>query len=138
MTPYSMDKLRTSEQASLLFKMEVKYIAGNTRNRRLHIMVSREENQLIKERMAEAGNRNRSAFIRKMAMDGYAVHADLSEARELVSLQRRCVNNLKQIAKHAEEHNVYQTEIAELQEGYAVLWEQLSEILKRLAGIITL
>lgn len=136
--PLFSDNLRTSEQAGLLSKREVNCIANNTRNIRLHIMVSREEDQLIKERMEELENRNRSAFIRKLAMDGYAIHADLSEAHELVSLQRRCVNNLKQIAKHAEEHGIYQSEIAELQKGYAALWEQLSEILKRLAGIVTL
>ena len=119
-------------------KREVKTIANNTRNIRLHIMVSHEEAQIIKERMAELGNRNRSAFIRKMAMDGYAVHADLSEAHEFVSLQRRCVNNLKQISKHTQEYGIYQSEIAELQKGYDSLWEQLSELLEQLAGIVTL
>ena len=36
----------------------------------LHVMVSEEELALIRERMAEAGIRNMSAYIRKMALGG--------------------------------------------------------------------
>ena len=121
-----------------IFSEGVRNIANRKRDIRLHIMVSSEETELIKERMKELGNRNRGAFVRKMALDGYAVRADLSQVHELVSLQRRCINNLAQIAKHTREHGVYQTEIAELQEDYGALWKQLSEILKQLAVIVTL
>ena len=60
----------------------------------LHVMVSEEELALIRERMAEAGIRNMGAYMRKMALNGYVLHVDLSDVRELVSLQRRCSNNL--------------------------------------------
>ena len=56
----------------------------------LHVMVSEEELALIRERMAEAGVRNLGAYVRKMALNGYVLHVDLSPVRELVSLQRRC------------------------------------------------
>jgi len=108
------------------------------RNLRLHIMVSHEELDTIKERMEELGCCNRVAFLRKMAIDGYATNVDISSARELISLQRRCVNNLKQIAKQAEEHGAYQAEITELQKGYAELWEQYSKLLKHLAKLVAL
>jgi len=81
-------------------------------------MVNHDELTTIRERMKEVDSCNQSAFIRKMTLDGYAINVDITPARELISLQRRCVNNLKQIAKHAEEHGVYQTEITELQKGY--------------------
>ena len=55
----------------------------------LHVMVSEEEQALIRERMAEAGIRNMGAYMRKMALNGYVLHVDLSPVRELVSLQRR-------------------------------------------------
>ena len=64
----------------------------------LHVMVSEEELALIRERMAEAGVRNLGAYVRKMALNGYVLHVDLSDVRELVSLQRRCSNNLNQVA----------------------------------------
>ena len=66
----------------------------------LHVMVSEEEQALIQERMAEAGIRNMGAYVRKMALNGYVLHVDLSPVRELVSLQRRCANNLNQVAIH--------------------------------------
>lgn len=70
----------------------------------LHVMVSEEELALIQERMAEAGIRNMSAYIRKMALGGYVLHVDLEPVKELVSLQRRCANNLNQAAVPASGH----------------------------------
>ena len=58
-------------------------------------MVTPEEQALIGERMAEAGISNMGAYMRKMALNGYVIHVDLSEIRELVSLQRRCANKQK-------------------------------------------
>jgi len=56
--------------------------------------------------------------------------------RELVSLQRRCANNLNQVAIHANTQGVYPEEISALQRDYAALWEPLSELLKQLAAIV--
>lgn len=106
------------------------------RNLRLHLIVSHEELATIQERMAEVNSQNRSAFLRKMMIDGYAVNVDLAPVKELLSLQRRSVNNLSQIAKHAQAHNAYQTEIAELQKGYEELWKQYSRLLDHLAKLV--
>ena len=108
------------------------------RNLRLHIMVNRDELAVIRERMKEMDSCNQSAFLRKMMVDGYAVNVDLAPVKELISLQRRCVNNLAQIAKHAQTHNAYQAEITELQKGYAELWEQYSKLFKHLAKLVVL
>lgn len=67
------------------------------RDLRLHIMITHEELAAIQERMAEVNSQNQSAFIRKMAVDGYAVNVDLAPVKELLSLQRRSVNNLFQM-----------------------------------------
>ncbi|MNW39708.1 hypothetical protein D3C74_168000 [compost metagenome] len=108
------------------------------RNLRLHIMVTHEELTTLRERMAEINSQNQSAFIRKLATDGYAVNVDLAPVNELVSLQRRCVKNLAQIAKYAKSHNVYESEIIELQKGYQGLWKQYSRLLKHLAKLVAL
>ena len=55
----------------------------------LHVMVSEEELALIQERMAEAGIRNMGAYMRKMALNGYVLHVDLSPVQELVWRSRR-------------------------------------------------
>ena len=105
----------------------------------LHVMVSEEEQALIRERMAEAGIRNMGAYMRKMALNGYVLHVDLSPVRELVSLQRRCSNNLNQVAIQANTYGgIYPEEIAALQRDYAALWGPLSDLLERLSAVVEL
>lgn len=95
----------------------------------LHVMVSEEELALIRERMAEAGIRNMGAYVRKMALNGYVLHVDLSPVRELVSLQRRCANNLNQVAIQANTYGgVCPKDIKMLQNDYYKLWESLSNL----------
>ena len=64
-----------------------------------NFFASEEEAALIRQRMADSGIVNLSAYLRKMAISGYHINLDLSDVRELVSLLRRCSNNLNQIAK---------------------------------------
>ena len=106
------------------------------RNIHLHVMVSPEELEQIYSRMDEAGVQNAGAFVRKMALNGYLLHVDLSPVRELVSLQRRCANNLNQVAIHTNTYGVYPSEIAALQKDYAELWGQVEAVLKQLAEVV--
>ncbi len=91
----------------------------------LYVWVSQDEYDIIQQRM-----------IRKMAQNGYILNVDLAPVRELVSLQRRCANNLNQVAIHANTYGVYPSEIAALQKDYAELWSQVSDVLIQLATII--
>ena len=105
----------------------------------LHVMVSEEELALIRERMAEAGIRNMGAYMRKMALNGYVLHVDLSPVQELVSLQRRCSNNLNQVAIQANTYGgIYPEEITALQWDYEKLWRPLSDLLEKLSAIVRL
>lgn len=105
----------------------------------IQVWVRPDELEAIRERMAEAGIRNLSAYVRKMVLNGFVVHVDLSDVRELVSLQRRCANNLNQVAIQANTYGgVYPEEIRTLQRDYAQLWEPLSELLKKLAAVVEL
>ena len=73
------------------------------------------------------------------AIQGYVLHVDLSDIRELVSLQRRCANNLNQVAIQANTYGgIYPEEIAQLQKDYAALWEPLSDLLKKLSAVTAL
>jgi hypothetical protein len=102
-------------------------------------MVTPEEYDLIYERMAEAGITNAGAYVRKMALNGYVLHVDLSPVRELVSLQRYCSNNLNQIARNVNTYGgVYPNEVKALQADYTALWGPLSDLLKKLAAIVEL
>ena len=105
----------------------------------LHVMVSEEELALLQERMAEAGVCNMGAFVRKMALNGYVLHVDLAPVRELVSLQRRCSNNLNQVAIQANTYGgIDPEEIAALQRDYEKLWGPLSDLLKKLSAVVEL
>ena len=105
----------------------------------LHVMVTPEEQALIGKRMAEAGISNMGAYMRKMALNGYVLHVDLSDIRELVSLQRRCANNLNQVAIQANTYGgIYPDEIKALQRDYADLWGPLADLLKKLSAVVEL
>ena len=77
------------------------------------------------------------AYMRKMALNGYVLHVDLSPVRELVSLQRRCSNNLNQVAIQANTYGgIYPEEIKALQRDYEKLWGPLSDLLKKLSAAV--
>ena len=84
-------------------------------------MVTPDELAAIHERMAEVGISNAGAYVRKMALNGYILHIDLAPVKELISLQRRCSNNLNQVAVHAHTYGVYPEEIDGLKRDYDCL-----------------
>ena len=64
---------------------------------------------------------------------------DLAPVLDSVSLQRRCANNLNQIAVRENINGgVYPDEIKALQKDYADLWGPLSELLERLSEVVAL
>ena len=86
--------------------------------------------------MKEAGIQSQGAYLRKMALDGYCVRLDLQDVREMVSLLRRCSNNLNQYTKRANETgNIYLADLNDLQERMQQLWQLTREILVRLSSI---
>lgn len=105
----------------------------------IYVWVRPDELEAIRERMAQAGIRNLSAYIRKMALTGYVLNVDLAPVQELVSLQRRCSNNLNQVAIQANTYGgIYPDEIKALQKDYADLWGPLSDLLEKLSAIVKL
>jgi len=109
------------------------------RNISIQFYVTEAEQEAIYSRMEEVGTKNMSAFIRKQALNGYVLHVDLSPVQELVSLQRRCANNMNQIAIGVNTHSgIYPHEITALQKDYESLWQPLSDLLKQLAAITSL
>ena len=106
------------------------------RNQEIHVLLLPEEMERIKQKMAELGIINRSAYVRKMALDGYCINLDLTDMKEMVSLLRRCSNNLNQYAKRANETgSIYAEDIWDLQTRQSEIWEIAKEMLARLATI---
>ena len=77
--------------------------------------------------------------MRKMVLNGYVLHVDLSPVQELVPLQRRGSNNLNQAAIQANTYGgIYPEGIKALQRDYVKLWGPLSELLEKLSAIMRL
>ena len=106
------------------------------RSKRFQFWASDEEVSLIQERMEAVGITSTGVYVRKMAVDGYHINVDLSDVKELVSLLRRCSNNLNQLVKRANEtRNIYEADIEDLRRQYDTLWDAANKILKGLAKI---
>lgn len=111
-------------------------MANRKRDVPLLFWVSRQEKELIDEKMAQLGTGNLSAYLRKMAIDGYAVRLDLPELRELISLLRYSSNNLNQLTRHVHETGrLYDTDLEDMRQSYDRLWEAANQILTSLAAI---
>ena len=103
---------------------------------RVRVWIKPEERKLIERRMKEAGIRNMSAYIRKMAIDGYVIRLDLSDLKEVSRLMGINSNNLNQYAKKANETgSIYLNDIRSLQDQHEKIWEELREIKLKLASI---
>lgn len=101
------------------------------RNKQMNFRVTEAEHNVIKGRMKLAGITHPSAYLRKMAMDGYIINLDLSDLKKLVRLSRINSNNLNQYAKKANETGcIYETDIKDLQSGQAEIMELLRELLE--------
>ena len=108
----------------------------NTRNTFLLVRINDEERAQIQTRMALAGTKNMSAFIRKMALDGRIILLDMDEIKTLVSLLRRTSANVNQIAKRVNATSrVYENDLAEIQNRLVEVWLALDGVLRKLAVI---
>ena len=86
------------------------------RDKQLNVLVIDSEMKHIRLKMEELEITYLSAYVRKMALDGYCVKLDLQDVKEMISLLRRCSNNLNQYAKRANEtNNIYAEDIKDLQ-----------------------
>ena len=102
----------------------------------IYFKVTNEERALIEQKMALAGVRNMSGYIRKMCIDGYIVQLQIKELDECAKLLRYTSNNVNQIARRVNSGGgVYPDEVdeitAKLTEAsglFGSILEQLSKI----------
>lgn len=98
--------------------------------------VSKDEMALIQQKMQAFGTSNMSAYLRKMAIDGYVLKLDLPELKELVSLLRRWSNNLNQLTRRVHQTGrVYDADLQELNAQQERIWDGVKQILKQLAKL---
>ena len=95
-----------------------------------------DEVERIQQKMEKAGMHNRSAYIRKMALDGYCIRLDFSEMHELVRLLGICSNNLNQYARRANtDGSIYREDIEDLRVRFNELFEAGHTIVNELKAL---
>ena len=102
----------------------------------LKFYVSEKELEQIRMKMEQYSTNNLSAYLRKIAIDGYVVNLELPELGEMISLLRRSSNNLNQLTKRVHETGrFYDADLEDLRRDYDGLWEAAQKILRSLAKI---
>lgn len=100
------------------------------------IRMTPDELQAIQQKMQQFGTNNFSAFVRKMAIDGYVIKLELPEVKELVSLLRYSSNNLNQLTKRVHETGrIYDADLEDLRQSQERLWDTARRILDTLAKL---
>ena len=90
----------------------------------LKFYVSEKELEQIRMKMEQYSTNNLSAYLRKIAIDGYVVNLELPELGEMVSLLRRSSNNLNQLTRRVHETGrFYDADLEELRQSYDGLWD---------------
>lgn len=111
-------------------------MANRTRSILLKFFVSQKELELIQAKMAQYGTENLSAYLRKIAIDGYVVNLELPELNEMVFLLRRSSSNLNQLTRRVHEMGrLYDADLEDLHQKQDMLWDAAQKILKSLAKI---
>ena len=107
------------------------------RSKYIHIRVTPEEVDRIKERMEEAGIRSMTAYLLRMALNGCVIVMDLSDLKEILRLLQISGNNLNQYAKKANETgSIYREDIEELKNNQKKILQEMRKMLDKLTAIM--
>lgn len=108
-------------------------MSGRKRKNLLIFYVNDEEFNLIEEKMRQAGIRNRSAYIRKMAIDGYVIHVDHSFLKNYNWQLHMIGININQIAHHMNATgSIYRNEVKQVREMQEKIWQLQRSIVSSL------
>lgn len=98
--------------------------------------MSQNEMEQLRAKLARSCCGNMSAYLRKMALDGYIVNLDLPELRELVSLLRYTSNNLNQLTRRVHQTGrIYDADLEEISQKQDAIWTGVGKILDALGGL---
>lgn len=96
----------------------------------LQFRVTEDEMQQIEKRQAETGIRNRSSYLRKMALNGMCINLNSEDLHKASSLLCRTSNNMNQYAKKANATgSIYLEDIKSMREKYNELITLFGKVL---------
>ena len=97
----------------------------------IYVKFKPEEVEILHNRMKEAGVQNMSAYIRKMALNGYVIIPKWSDLDQVISLHSRISNSLNQYARKANETGkLYEEDITEIKKMHNEQTKFLKKILE--------
>ncbi len=102
----------------------------------LAFRVTEAERKLIEDKMRLFGTVNMSAYLRKMAIDGYIVKLDFPQINEMMSLLRRTNASLNQIAKRLNSAGrAYVEDISEIRQRQDEINDMVKKMLRKIVAI---
>lgn len=78
-------------------------MANRSRGVELKVFLSEEENELLLKKMNQAGTNNKSAYVRKMILDGMIINTDFKILKELSKEINRIGVNVNHITRQLNE-----------------------------------
>lgn len=107
------------------------------RSKDIHIRVTPEELNRIRERMDEVGIKSMTTYLMIMALNGYVINMDLSDLKEILRLIQISGNNLNQYAKKANETGkVYQEDLNEVKYNQQKIIQEMRKLFEKLTEIM--
>ena len=98
---------------------------------RTEMRLTEDEHDILLERMRGLGMTNKDSYLRRMALTGYILRLDMSEARETLRQISGIANNINQIAKRVNEtRSIYASDMIQIREEVGSLRSQMSDALK--------
>ncbi len=102
----------------------------------LAFRVTEAERRLIEDKMRLFGTVNMSAYLRKMAIDGYIVKLDFSQINEMMSLLRRTNSSLNQIVKRLNSMGrAYADDISEIKRRQDEIYDMVKKMLNKIVAM---
>ena len=98
-------------------------MSGRKRTVQIKFYVTEEEKNLIEEKMKLIPTRNMTAYLRKIAIDGYVIQVDRTDIKAMTAEIQKIGVNVNQIAKRVNSAgSVYQEDIEEIKGVLAEIW----------------
>lgn len=93
--------------------------------------VTDKENELIELKMQQLGTSNKSAYLRKIAIDGYVVKQDFENLRGMIFELNKIGVNVNQIAKVANTYGagqIFESDIIQIRKDIKNIWQRLASM----------
>jgi hypothetical protein len=105
-----------------------------TKTKGFYFKCSPEEMEWIDRRMSQTNITNKSAYLRKMAIDGAVINLDLPVLIEIGKLLRNLANNMNQLTKRVNGGGfAYRSDVEELNNQLTIVREYFGEVLSALS-----